>query len=255
MELQIISSVGYEALENLAESEPKLFTQGDTNKLRQRMETAARDENGPDVELYVERLDIRVSLEELNRLQQSGPSSDAEYVPTMRRAIGSSVVQAANPLLWATLNCFELPQYVPVRWRSNNLPQATENFVRRHWLQYSGPDGRESNAAARLWWLGEMATRAAEHSKHSYGDLLLAMTGNVNLYHQANDRSFLFSNTRLIAAVYDVFLDGNEHLKTTKDASALMMRLNLRAATLSFDFLDYDELRSVVEEAKPPKGP
>ena len=255
MELPIISNAGYEALENLAESEPQLFTQGDANELRHRMEIAARDENGPDVELYGERLDIPVSLEELNRLQQGGPSSDADYVPTMRRAIGSLVVQAANPLLWATLNCFELPQYVPVRWRSSNLPQATENFVRRHWLQYSGSDGRESNAAARLWWLGEMATRAAEHSEHSYDDLLVAMAGNVNLYHQANDRSFLSSNTRLLAAVYDVFLDGNEHLRTTKDASALMMALNLRAATLSFDFLDYDELRSVVEEAKPPKGP
>ena len=254
-EIRLVNDSGYAALLTLAKSEPQLFIQGNPDELRRRMERTGRVEHGPDAELYSERLVMPVSLADLNRLQKDGPSSDAEYAPIMRQAIGNYIVLSANRLLWATINCFELPRYVPVRWGSSNLPQATENFVRRHWLQYSGSDGRESNAAARLWWLGEMATRAAEHSKHSYDDLLAAMAGYVNLYHQANDRSFLSSNPRLLAAVYDVFLDGNEHLRTTKDASALMMRLNLRAATLSFDFLDYNELRSVVEEAKPPKGP
>ena len=253
-EMRLLNDSGFDALLTLAESEPRLFVQGDPVELRRRMERAGRVENGPDAELYGERLAMPVSLADLNHLQRGGPSSDANYAPILRQAAGSSVSLVANPLFWATLNCFDLHQYVPVRWESSNLQQASTNFVRRHWLQYSGSDGRKWNAAARLWWLSEMAARASNHSQHNQDDLLTAMAGNVNLYHQTIDRTFLSSNPRLLAAVWDVFLDGNEHLRTTKDANELMTALNLRAATLSFDFLDYDELRAVVEEAKPPKG-
>ena len=254
-EIRLVNDSGYDALQTLAESEPQLFVQGDAEELRRRMEQAGLAEHGPDAELYGERLVMQASLADLNGLQKGGPESDAEYAPAMRQAVGDSVVRSANRLLWTTINCFVSSQYVPVRWASSNLNQATENFIQRHWLQYSGSNGRKWNAAARLWWLGEMATRAAEHSEHSFDNLLAAMAGNVNLYHQTVDRTFLSSNARLLAAVWDVFLDGNEHLRTTKDASDLMTALNLRAATLSFDFLDYNELRYVVEEAKPPKGP
>ncbi len=254
-EIRLLNDSGYYALLSLAESEPQLFIQGKPDELRRRMERAGRVEHGPDAELYGEWLNMPVSLSELNRLQKDGPTSDAEYAPVIRQAVGNSVVHAANQLLWATINCFELPKYVPVRWRTSNLDQTTQRFVYRRYLQYSGADGRKWNAAARLWWLGEMAARASEHSEHSFDVLLATMAGNVNLYHQTYDRTFLSSNSRLLAAVWDVFLDGNQHLRTTKDANDLMMTLNLRAATLSFDFLDYNELRAVVEEAKPPKGP
>ena len=254
-EIRLVNDSGYDALLTLAGSEPQLFVQGNAEELRRRMERAGRVEHGSNAELYGEQLVMPVLLADLNRLQKDGPSSDAEYAPAMRQAAGSSVVQSADRLLWTTINCFMLPQYVPVRWGSSNLTQATENFVRRHWLQYSGSDGRKWNAAARLWWLSEMATRAAEYSQHSEGELLAAMSGNVQMYHQTIDRTFLSSNPRLLAAIWDVFLDGNDYLDNNTVASDLMKALNLRAATLSFDFLDYDELRDVVEEAKPPKGP
>lgn len=256
LEIRLVNDSGYNALVSLAESEPKLFADADPFELRRRMEAVGYAEHGPDAELYGERLVMPSTLAALNRLQDRGPGSDAAYAPEIRQAVGTSVVQAANPLLWATINCFELAQYVPVRWQTSNLSQTATNFVYLHWLKFSGgAEGRKANAAARLWWLGEMATRAAEHSRHNADDLLKTMAGNVNLYHQTIDRTFLSSNPRLLAAVWDVFLDGNEHLRTTKNASDLMMRLNLQAATLSFDFLDYSELRVVVEEAKPPKGP
>lgn len=253
-EIRLVNDSGFNALVTLADQEPEIFAQGDPAALRRRMEQVGQAEHGPDAELYGERFDVRVSLASLNAVAQGGPTSDAGYVPAMRGAVGSSVVPATNPLLWATLNCFELPQYVPMRWESSSLSQTSPTFVYRHWLQYSGSDGRKWNAAARLWWLGEMATRAAAHSEHGFDKLLETMAGNVNLYHQTIDRTFLSSNPQLLAAVWDVFLDDNDHLRTTKYASELMMALNLRAATMSFDFLDYNELRAVVEAAKPPKG-
>lgn len=257
-ELRLVSDAGFKALGQLAADAPGLFVQSDPETLRARMEAAVRDEGGPDAQPYAETtFQIQASLDELNRLDKDGPSSDATLSLVLHRAIGElSPAQAANPRLWASINCFALSRYVPVRWESSNLSDsASTNFVDRHWLKYAGAEGRKWNAAARLWWLGEMASRAAEHSQHSYDDLLAAMAGNVNLYHQVNDRSFLSANPRLLAAVYDVFLDGNDHLKTTRDASDLMKALNLRAAAMSFDFLEYHELRQVVEEAKPPKGP
>lgn len=253
-EIRLVNDSGFNALVKLADEEPEIFAQSDPAALRRRMEEVGRTEHGPDAELYGERFDVRVSLASLNAVARGGPTSDAGYVPAMREAVGSSVVPATNQLLWTTLNCFELPQYVPVRWESSKLSQTSRTFVYRHWLQYSGSDGRKWNAAARLWWLGEMAARAAAHSEHGFDELLGTMAGNVNLYHQTIDRTFLSSNPQLLAAVWDVFLDGNDHLRTTKDASELMMALNLRAATMSFDFLDYNELRAVVEAAKPPKG-
>ena len=123
-EIQLVNDSGYDALLTLAESEPQLFIRSNPEELRRRMERAGRVEHGPDAELYGERLILPVSLADLNRLQKDGPTSDAEYAPSMRQAAGSSVVQSANRLLWTTINCFVLPQYVPVRWESSNLAQA-----------------------------------------------------------------------------------------------------------------------------------
>lgn len=253
-EIRLVNDSGFNALVTLADQEPEIFAQGDPAALRRRMEEVGRAEHGPDAEVYGSRFDVRASLASLNAVAQRGPTSDAGYAPAMREAVGSSVVPATNPLLWTTLNCFELPKYVPVRWETSNLSPTSSAFVYRHWLQYSGPDGRKWNAAARLWWLGEMATRASVHSEHGFDKLLETMAGNVNLYHQTIDRSFLSANPMLLAAIWDVFLDDNDYLKTTAYANQLTMALNLRAATLSFDFLDYNELRAVVEAAKPPKG-
>ena len=58
----------------------------------------------------------------------------------------------------------------------------------------------------------------------------------------------------MLAVPYDVFLDGNEHLNVTKAASDMLKSLNIRAGANALDMMDYDELRGIVEEAKPPKG-
>lgn len=79
------------------------------------------------------------------------------------------------------------------------------------------------------------------------------MSNNVNFYHQTIDRTYLAANPRLLAAMYDVFLDGNEHLNVTKNANAMLKSLNIRAGATALDMMDYDELRAVIEEAKPPK--
>ena len=53
--------------------------------------------------------------------------------------------------------------------------------------------------------------------------------------------------------LYDVFLDGNEHLNVTKAVSDMLKSLNIRAGANALDLMNYDDLRNIVEEAKPPK--
>ena len=254
--LKVVNASGLKALGSIAGEEPQLFLQGRPDELRSRMEQVVSDENGPNATAYSREIPLNVSLQEMNELESDGPGSDRLLTPIIRDTVGDlTPAKSAEPELWASINCFALPQYVPVRWQSSNLSESgSTGFVDRHWLTYSGSSGRKWNASARLWWLGEIAKRAAVYSGHSFDKLLEAIAGNVNLYHQTIDRAFLSANPKLLAAIYDVFLDGNEHLRTTKDANSLVMALNMRAATTSFDWLEYDELRRIVEEAKPPKG-
>ena len=254
--LKVINTNGSKALGDIAGDKPELFLQGKPDELRTEMERVVLEEYGPDAMAYDKDISLRVSLEALNLLVVEGPGTDANFAPLLREALGDlTPAQSAETELWATINCFALSQYVPARWKSSNLSESgSTNFVDRHWLAYSGSSGRKWNASARLWWLGEIAKRAETYSEHNYEELLEAIAGNVNLYHQTIDRPYLSANPKFLAAIYDVFLDGNDHLRTTKDANSLVMALNMRAATTSFDWLEYDELRRIVEEAKPPKG-
>ena len=129
--------------------------------------------------------------------------------------------------------------------------------MKRHWLDGGQVGARQDNSIARLWWLAELSARAAEHTDlYSADELLDAMANNVNLYHQLLSRPILLSRSKLIAAVYEVFLDGdNDYLGSTKYANEMLASLNFEAAQVSLDFMDMSELRQAVEEAKPPKEP
>lgn len=251
--ISIVNEEGYKALHSLAAKDPSLFTNPSPERLKERMVAEAGTEL-----VWDRNMELKGALDSLNAETSEGPGPDGAHARTLRAALpGISLSKASDARLWASVNCFALAEYVPVRWQTSNTRNSNPaNFVINHWLQFSGDKGRESNAAARLWWLGELAERVSRYSGagHTADELLDAMSGNVNLYHQVLDRTYLAGNTRLLAAIYDVFLDGNEHLRITKNASEMMKSLNIRAAAMALDMMDYNDLRAVVEGAKPPKG-
>ena len=102
--------------------------------------------------------------------------------------------------------------------------------------------------------MGELAERVSQYSEHTAEEIIDKMAGDVNFYHQIIDRPYLAANPKLMAVLYDVFFDDNEHLGMTKNINELLKGLNIRAAANALDLMDYDQLRSIVEEAKPPKG-
>ena len=249
--VRLINEDGYKALRNLAKTNPSLFT----TPMPEQLISQVIVESGTDA-VWGAELEFQADLSSLNAETGSGPSSDAVHAMTMREALSDiTPATTADGLLWASINCFALPNYVPIRWgTSNNKDAKQTNFVEDHWLQYSGSAGRKWNAAARLWWMGELSQRISHYSQHTADELLGTMAGNVNFYHQTIDRAYIAANPRLLAVIYDVFLDGNEHLSSTKAANDMLKSLNMRAGASALDMMDYDDLRVVVEEAKPPKG-
>lgn len=248
-DIQLVNESGYKALRALARRDPQLFTSPDKKRLRDEMIKEAGTES-----VWRQPLKANCSLEPLNSISEEGPGTDAYYTKTVRMALADiSLADAADELLWASINSFVIADYVPRRWATSNTRYKNpESFVDNHWLK-GGPAGRQSNAAARLWWLGEISERVSKYSKYSSDELLSAMASNVNLYHQSLDRRYLIANPRLIAVIYEVALEGNEHLFQTAYANQLFKSLNLQAGATALDLMDDDELKSVVVEATPPK--
>lgn len=244
---------GVSALARLALKRTKLFLEPDTTALVKAVKDEAHTE-----EIWGDTLDLKDDIAVLNKVSQAGPSTDAQYSRIVRRALAHLTAdQGLDENRWATINCFLLPEYVNTRWGSALPKDATKlpNFVKMHWLNGGLVDARRANAVARLWWLGEFSDRASYHSDlHSEDEFLEAMANNVNLYHQLLSRPNLLSRPKLVAAIYEVFLDGdNDYLSATKYANELLESLNLRAAELSLDFMSLPELRDLIEELKPPK--
>ena len=247
-----LSDHGYRILDELARANPVLFTKSATDELQQRLEADAK--KGGEFPYQAKQLELEVALNPLNDIEQPGPDSDAHYAPLIRQAVGGiTPAQAADDLLWASINCFAVSPYISVRWKTSNLRNSNPSkYVRDHWLWNSRP--RISNASARLWWLAERANRASEYSIHSPETLLESMADNVGLYHQLSDRVYFAASPVLVAAIYDVVLAGNEYVYRRPMANQLLRTLNIKAGNMSFDILDYDELYEIVESSLPPLG-
>ena len=253
---RFVNDRGLAALNRLSNEKPGLFLEADPDAL-----TRAMEEQEDTDDLWGISLDLREDISALNQIESSGPSTDAEYAALVRKALDHlPPAEGLNEHRWATINCFVIPQYVPKRWQSSNQandPQKLSNFVQSHWLKGGLVGARRANAVARLWWLGEFSDRAAEHTDmYSADELLDAMARNVNLYHQLLSRPNLLSRSRLVTAIYEVFLEpDNDYLNATRYANEMLESLNFLAAHVSLDFMDMSELREAVEEAKPPKEP
>lgn len=255
-QIPYVNDTGYQILERIAVRDPGLFFEG--KLLRERLEEEANEQCKPGESYYDRSIPLDTSLVTLNKIREVGPGTDADNAPIIRQSLSSiTPAEASDGLLWTSINCFTLSRYIPIRWGTTTLRQndlKNTKFVIRHWL-WKGTEGRTWNAAARLWWLAELADRASEFSKNSVETLLHTMANNASLYNQFTSRRFLAANAKVVAAVYDVVLDldGNEHLFGTTYANQLMKALNLRAGTVSFDLFGYDELYEIVEKSLPPK--
>lgn len=245
--LQLVNETGYKALQSLAQRSPRLFTVPDIDLLQASMITEAGTSD-----VWRQTILLECSLKPLNDIMEKGPVTDARYTKIMRQALADiPTADAADKLIWASINCFAIANYVPIRWETSNIRYSNpEGFVNKHWLKW-GSSGRQDNAAARLWWLGELSGRVSRHSKYSADDLLDAMANNVNLYHQTLSRPRLLANSKLVAVIYESAMEGNAHLYQTKYANAMYKSLNARYNVATLASMNLSELRAVVAGAVP----
>ena len=262
--IPLLSTKGYDALWNLSNSNHKAFYVAPSSAtLRELMENATVAK-GDDIDaLYDGEVALQVALSSLNEIDPQSDKTDAGNAPIIRAALPEiTPARAADHRLWASVNCFALLPYTGRRWnqsssrkapvRTNEERQLRE-WVQEHFLSH-GVEMKQSNAAARLWWLTEMARRIAPHSKHSADRLLSAIANDVEMYHQVLRRPYLASNARLIAQIYDLALAGNEYLLRRPYPNRMLQNLNIKAAAVSLGTLSDASLKQAVEEAKPPKG-
>ena len=110
--LKLINETGYKALLILAQRSPKLFTIPDIDLLQASMVTEAGTSD-----VWRQTILLECSLSPLNGIEEKGPGSDARYSKIIRQALsGINIADMSDKSLWASINCFAIADYVPIRW-------------------------------------------------------------------------------------------------------------------------------------------
>ena len=131
---RILNRVGYSALREAAQRAPLLFVNAEVDKLEERLiELAGTDD------IWDPPLPLAASLSPLNDVALPGPETDAEFTPVLRTALENlPLSRAADERMWASLNTFAIPSYVPRRWSTSRLRETNpRRFVQHHWIDYS----------------------------------------------------------------------------------------------------------------------
>ena len=263
--IPLLSTKGYQVLWDVSNSRHTAFYEcPSSDVLKQLMVDRVSALGYTSDELWDGEITPLAELTPLNEADRQDDTTDALNAPIIRKALPEiTSARAADHRLWASINCFALLSYTTKRWNqrtSGNAPCRTDEvrklreWVQEHYLGH-GSAMKRYNSAARLWWLTEMAQRAAHHSKHDADRLIPAMANDVEMYHQLLDRPYLASNPRIVAQIYDLALAGNDYVLKRPYPNRMLQTLNIKAAAVSLGTLSDATLKATVEAAKPPKGP
>lgn len=243
-----VTDEGFKALGRIAQEQPDLYLVGDERRLREAMLQQAGHS-----ELFSQQtISLDASIEQLNQVKVKGHETDAQYAPILREAFSKIPIDLlSDARFWLSLNCFVLARYIPIRWStSKNMKTKPTKFIFDHYFV----EDRESNAGMRLWWLGELARRFAEHTAfYSEEAMLELLSRNVELLHRSLDHRYLLANSRLMTFLWEHAESSERHIFRKPYANQTLKWLNLRAATVSLDLMNDDQLRELVREATPPK--
>ena len=256
-ELEIVSVAGYQALVALKDRKPELFTNPDPEQLKDAMPAIIKESDA--AMLWEAPIPLHEPLDAINQNPTEGPTDDARNARILSKALPQFGPRDWHQeRLWASINCFALADWVPVRWLTGRTTNTKEReFVHRHWLN-ANIDARQSNASMRLFTLNILSLRASAYSMHTHDELLEAMAYRVNLFHRSLGNPYLIANSRLLAYIWDAALDdlNNTAVFQTRHANTWLMKINERGGAVDLGTLDDHSLRSIVEESKPrPKAP
>ena len=252
---------GYKLVEQLADTDPTLIRSGDRAAVVDALERLNQEQNTGRPPAIFDEARTWASdgpfPEGGDAPNRGGPSHDDvaafqmwEALPQAKRS------HMSDRRVLAAINCLLLGGYPDIRWKSSKLwssddPDVRTKFVMNHWLGHS----KESNTAARLWWLYEYARSADEHSEHSTDVLVSTMADNVNFYHPLLKHPYLMASDRIRAAVLDVSIRrGLAQKNNASETNRMLRALNQLAGAISLDILDNEALRDRIEQVMPPKA-
>ena len=153
---------------------------------------------------------------------------------------------ATDSLMWAWMTHFRLHAYGIQRWRRQGNTNLN-NYVRNHWFVRDESESLwNGNTASRLWWLADLAYRAARFSGGSVkvNDAVEHFANHAEHYHILRRRSLTRSPV-ILAELVRSLLNEAQGIKDDGVAS-LWSRLNLNAGTRLLDVMPRELLRSEI---------
>ncbi len=185
---------------------------------------------------------------------ESGPSNraDVQSLRFHRSLEGMTPRLALDERLWTWMTHFPLHAYSIKRWsRSKNTNLV--NYVRAHWFHNGSGDALwRHNTASRTWWLGHIATKAAEGSAGAFkaGDAIKAFSDTAVFYHLPMYYNFT-REPMVLGEVVRALLNEAEGIKAEEGLYALLKVLNLAGGIQVLSMLPRLTLRErIVDEVE-----
>ena len=153
---------------------------------------------------------------------------------------------ATDSLMWAWMTHFRFHAYGLQRWRRQSNTNLT-NYIRNHWFVRDESESLwNGNTASRLWWLADMAYRAAKFSGGTVEikDAVEHFANHAEHYHILRRRS-LTRSPLILAEIVRALLNEAEGIKDDGVAE-LWSRINLNAGTRLLDVMPRELLRSQI---------
>ncbi len=250
-----LTDAGYNLLIDVARNSPNLFFEPSLSQITSKFFEVAEERNEKNLFNFEKFWVPLFPLDHLSNDVVPGNKLDADHTRYIRNALPTiTPADMSDRRVLASICCFNLVGYINTRWslskhfRSSSRADQIK-FVESHWMGNIG-NIKISNAAARIWWLGEFAARASKFSNNSFDELLEIMAENARLYDQMSDRLFMASD-KIRAMILDIMID--KGISEAKDIDFIMTQLNKMAGGISLDILSKEDLKEKVTAALPPK--
>ena len=172
--------------------------------------------------------------------------ADTQALDFYNSLYGVTPSVATDSLMWAWMTHFRFHAYSIHRWRRQSNTNLT-NYIRNHWfLRDESESLWNGNTASRLWWLADMATKAAKSSGGTVEvkDAVEHFANHAEHYHILRRRS-LTRSPLVLAEIVRALLNEAQGIKDDGVAE-LWSRINLTAGTRLLDVMPREILRSQI---------
>ena len=241
-----LTQEAYDALDIIAQEAPEKYLDPNFDFAQ-----ALRERNVSD---FLEETNITTKQPIALTPAKSGPprAADIQALDFYRSFNGMTPSAANDERLWAWINHFRLHAYSLERWRRNKNVNLY-NYIRTHWFTIKG-SGRQiwqswqSNTAARTWWLGHTAAKAARGAGGAFTEEeALALFADTATYYHTLLRYTFTRHPKVLGEIARAYITETQGMKAEEGSYALLGALNLMGGTQMLELLPQEALRARIE--------